>query len=380
MSKIIVLGAGMVGSAIAIDLSTNHDVSLADISEKRLSGVKIKCPSLQILHMDVRESEKLRSSLVHFDIVVCAVPGFMGYETLRNIIEAGKNVVDISFFPENAFELDKLARSKGVTALVDCGVAPGMSNLILGRFNEKLKLTDFECLVGGLPKIKKWPFNYKAPFSPVDVIEEYTRPARFVENGNLVTREALTDCEYVEFDKVGTLESFNSDGLRSIIFTMPHIRNMKEKTLRYPGHIEYIKVLKKSGFFDKDKININGQEISPLEVSSKILFKEWKLDENEEELTVMRIFLKGENEKGKTEEVLVNLYDEYCHETGVSSMARTTGYTATAIVNMLLEGLFKDTGVFPPELIGKHEECFDYILAYMEKRDIEYTFTHTNTL
>lgn len=219
---------------------------------------------------------------------------------------------------------------------------------------------------------RKWPFEYKAPFSPIDVIEEYTRPARFVENGKLVIREALSDCEYIEFDKVGTLESFNSDGLRSIIHTMSHIPNLKEKTLRYPGHVEYIKVLKSSGFFDQKEIMVNGVEIKPLEFTSKILFNEWKLEETEEEITVMRITLKGENDKGETEEIIFDLYDEYCRETKTSSMARTTGYTATAAASLFLDGLFEEKGIFPPELIGKHENCYNYILKYLAERNINY--------
>ena len=166
-----------------------------------------------------------------------------------------------------------------------------MGNIILGYHNETHKLESFNCLVGGLPKEKKWPFYYKAPFSPVDVIEEYTRPARYVENGNLVVRPPLTDCELIDFEKIGTLEAFNSDGLRSIIFTMPHIKNMKEKTLRYPGHVEYIRVLKESGFFS-EKI-INGSNMSALDFTSRVLFKDWKLDPLEEEFTVMRIILEG---------------------------------------------------------------------------------------
>lgn len=196
-----------------------------------------------------------------------------------------------------------------------------MGNIILGNYNEKLNITDFECLVGGLPKVKKWPFSYKAPFSPMDVIEEYTRPARYVENGHIVVKEALSDCEFVEFEGVGTLESFNSDGLRSLIFTMPHIKNMKEKTLRYPDHIEYIKVLKASGFFSEEKILMNDAEVSPLDFTSKILFNEWKLEETEEELTVMRITLKGTDKKGKHKTIVYNLHDEYCNKTNVSSMA-----------------------------------------------------------
>jgi len=375
VSNIIVLGAGMVGSAIAIDLVKNHKVTLTDLSSSRLNHVKTKCNALSILELDVCNKEKLQSAIKPYDLVICAVPGFLGFETLRRIIEAGKNVVDISFFPENSLDLDKFAKEKGVTAIVDCGVAPGMDNIILGRYNELLKLTDFECLVGGLPKVKKWPFCYKAPFSPVDVIEEYTRPARYVENGNIITREPLTDYEFLEFDKVGTLESFNSDGLRSIIFTMPHIKNMKEKTLRYPGHVEYVRVLKESGFFSKEKINVNGTEVSPLDVTSKILFNEWKLGETEEEITVMRITLKGENKNGNTEEVVYNLHDEFNAETQTSSMARTTGYTANSAANLVLNGLFTEKGVFPPELIGKHETCFNFILNYLKERNIHYVKT-----
>lgn len=372
MNKIIVLGAGMVGRTMAIDLTKNHSVTLADFSPKALAESKQKCDALNTLELDVTQTETFKQTLQPFDLVVCAVPGFLGYSTLKNIIEAKKNVIDISFFPENALELHDLAKANNITAIVDCGVAPGMDNIILGYYNEKLKLTNFECLVGGLPKVKKWPFNYKAPFSPVDVIEEYTRPARYVENGTVVTKEALTDVELVEFEGVGTLESFNSDGLRSIIYTMPHIKNMKEKTLRYPGHVEYVRVLKDSGFFNTHKIELNGVAISPLEFTSKILFNEWQLGATEEELTVMRVTVKGTNKNGQTETIVYTLHDTYCPKTKTSSMARTTGYTATAAANLFLEGLFTEKGVFPPELVGKHEVCFNYFLAYLKERNVIY--------
>ena len=351
MSNIIVLGAGMVGSAMAIDLSKTHNVTLTDYNQNVLNKVKEKCNKLNIDQLDVTDKSRLKNAIVKHDLVICAVPGFLGFNTLKSIIESGMNVIDISFFPENSLELDALAKENNVTAIVDCGVAPGMDNIILGYYNEKMKLTDFECLVGGLPKTKKWPFCYKAPFSPVDVIEEYTRPARYVENGHEVIREALTDCEYIEFEKVGTLESFNSDGLRSIIHTMSHIPNMKEKTLRYPGHVEYVKVLKQSGFFSQDLIEIDGNKISPLNFTSKILFNEWKLGENEEELTVMRITLKGTNKEGKQEEIVYNLHDEYEPETKTASMSRTTGYTATAAANLFLDGILREKEFSPQNLL-----------------------------
>jgi saccharopine dehydrogenase-like NADP-dependent oxidoreductase len=370
MSNIIVLGAGMVGSAMAKDLLTSHDVLLTDINKSVLDSLKESHSTLSVMQLDVTNDNDLSKALKDKDLVLSAVPGFLGYNTLEKIIKLKKNVVDISFFPENALNLNQLAIDNEVTAIVDCGVAPGMDNVILGFHNESHKLESFECLVGGLPKEKKWPFCYKAPFSPIDVIEEYTRPARYVENGNLVTRPPLTDCEFIEFDNVGTLEAFNSDGLRSIIFTMPHIKDMKEKTLRYPGHVEYIRVLKDSGFFNQEIIE--GSQLSALDFTSRILFKEWKLGSKEEEFTVMRVTLMGQNSDGEKEKITYDLYDEFSNETNTSSMARTTGYTATAAVNLFLDGIFKEKGVFPPELVGKHEECYNYFISYLKERNIHY--------
>lgn len=380
MNNIIVLGSGMVGSAMAADLAKTHNVTLADIDRGTLDRAKNnnRNRELEILQLDVSDKKKLQNTVRDFDLVICAVPGFLGFETLKRVIETETNVVDISFSPENTLELDAPAKEKNVTAIVDCGVAPGMDNLLLGYYDQQMELAEFECLVGGLPKIKKWPFFYKAPFSPVDVIEEYIRPARYVENGKMVTKEPLSDCEFVEFEKAGTLEAFNTDGLRSILYTMPHIPDMKEKTLRYPGHAEFIKALKKSGFFSSDEITVDGRPVSPFRFTAKILADEWKLGEDEEEITVMRVTLRGTNRKGAAEKVVYELYDEYCRDTETSSMARTTGYTATACANMFLEGIFTEKGIFPLERIGKHEECFQYIMDYLKKRNVHYTKTVTS--
>lgn len=375
MAEIIVLGAGMVGSAMAVDLSENHKVTLADLNLNSLEKIKSKTGLINTIQLDVTHTENLKNAVQPFDLVVCAVPGFLGFNVLKSLIEAGKNVVDISFFPENALELSQLAVQNNVTVIVDCGVAPGLGNIILGYHNERMKITDFECLVGGLPKIKKWPFYYKAPFSPVDVIEEYTRPARYVENGHTVIKEALSDCELIEFEKIGTLEAFNTDGLRSLIFTMPHIKNMKEKTLRYPGHVDKVKALKAVGFFDKKPIDLKGQLISPIEFTSKILFHEWKLEEGEDEFTIMKIKLKGLDNDGNQLAIVYELYDEYDLKTQTSSMARTTGYTATAAANWFLEGNFNEKGIWPPELIGKQDGCYEFVMAYLQERGVRFNKT-----
>lgn len=372
MKKVTVLGAGMVGRAMAIDLAKSYDVTSADISENALKIISTENPKIKTIKANLKSAEEVKSVIKDADIVVCAVPGFMGFQTLKTIIEAGKNVADISFFPENSLELDALAKKHNVTAIVDCGVAPGMDNIILGYYNELMKIDYFECLVGGLPKARKWPFEYKAPFSPIDVIEEYTRAARYKENGHIITREPLTDAEMVYFEKAGTLESFNTDGLRSILFTMPHIPSMKEKTLRFPGHIDLVNALRDSGFFSSEKLNVNGTDVVPLEVTSKILINEWKLKPEEEEFTVMRVTVRGEM-NGKKKEVVYDLYDEYDKATKTSSMARTTGYTCTAAVQVIDKNLFSEKGVFPPELVGKHKACFDFFLNHLKERNVIYT-------
>ena len=371
MKKVAVLGAGMIGKAIALDLSKNFDVTSIDINDAALKNVESKSQKLKTINFDLSDHESYYNLLKPFDLIVTAVPGFMGYKTLKEVINSGKNVVDISFFPENALELDSLAKEKNVTAIVDCGVAPGMSNLILGYYNQRMQIDNFEFMVGGLPKLRTKPFEYKAPFSPIDVIEEYTRPARFIENGKLLTKPALSDAELIDFENVGTLESFNTDGLRSILFTMSHIPNMKEKTLRYPGHIDLMKAFIDGGFFDETKIDVNGNDISPLEFSSKVLFKKWKLEEDDDEFTIMQIKIKG-IENGEKKMIVYDLYDENDKETKTSAMARTTGYTCTAAVNLLANNLFNERGIFPPELIGKHESCFNFILNYLEERNIVY--------
>jgi saccharopine dehydrogenase-like NADP-dependent oxidoreductase len=369
--KVAVLGSGMVGSAIAMDLASRHHVTAFDVSSANLDLLKKRNPRIETQQADLQNYSSYAQLLASFDIVVTAVPGFMGYKTLEAAINCGKSIVDISFFPEDVLQLDQLAKEKGVAVITDCGVAPGMSNFIIGRYNEEMKIDSLEIYVGGLPKVRKKPFQYKAPFSPADVIEEYTRPARLMENGHIIIRPALSEVEWIHFEHLGTLEAFNTDGLRSLLYTMPHIKNQKEKTMRYPGHVDIIISLKESGFFNETPIDIEGSKTSPLKVTSQILFNEWKLGLEEEELTVMKVKLIGEKD-GKPKTIEWSLLDFYDHETKISSMARTTGYTCTAAVNLLIQNLFNEKGVFPPELVGKHKNCFDFIIEYLKERKVNW--------
>jgi len=370
MKKVIILGAGMVGKAMAIDLSKKYNVKSVDIDKESLAFLSKNYP-VETEILDVTNEKALSEAIKEFDLVISAVPGFLGLQTIKNVIKNKKDLVDISFLPEGVMHLDSLAKENGVTVIMDCGVAPGMPNIIAGYHNERMKIESFEYMVGGLPKERTFPFEYKAPFSPCDVIEEYTRPARIIENGKKVVKPAMSGLELIDIEGVGTLEAFYSDGLRSLIDTLGNIPEMKEKTLRYPGHIRMIQALKAAGFLDNKPVVVKGKEVIPFEFTSEILFKAWKLNPEDREFTVMRVILRGE-EKGVKKEIVYNLFDQYDPIEKISSMARTTGFTATAAVDMVLNGVFNETGMFPPELIGKHEKCFNYIIQYLKDRDIKY--------
>jgi len=365
--KIIVLGAGLVGNAIAIDLNKKYDVTSADISAEALKPLAEK-HNIKTIHADLLTEQAVKSMIKDFDLVIGAMPGFMGYHTAQWVIECDKNIVDISFFPEDPFSLDELAKKHNVTFIMDCGVAPGLGNVILGRYNEIMEVENYKCFVGGLPVVREWPYEYKAVFSPIDVIEEYIRPARYIEHNKLVVKEALSDPELLEFEKVGSLEAWNSDGLRTLMHTMK-IPNMIEKTMRYPGTIEYLRVLRETGFFSYEEVDVKGQKIRPIDLTASILFPKWKLKPGEADLTIMRIEIDGMMD-GRKKSFVFDLYDIYDKETETISMARTTGYTCTAAAEMVLEGKFMRKGMCPPEYLGIDEECYDFMIDYLKERKV----------
>lgn len=370
---IIVLGAGLVGGAIAKDLASEKDlkVAAADNDPKVLEGFKAES-KINVIKADLSDLSAVSKLVTDYDLVIGALPGQMGFSTLKTVIESGKNVVDISFFPEDAFELDQLAREKKVTAVVDCGVAPGCSNLILGYLVSVLDETEsFECFVGGLPWVRTWPYEYKASFSPSDVIEEYNRPARLVENGEVIIKPALSDVEILDFPGVGTLEAFNTDGLRTLIKTMK-VPFMKEKTLRFPGHAERMRMLRETGFFSKEPVSLSGGiTVRPLDVASQLLFRMWKLNEGEEDLTVMRVVVEGKKD-GTRKRFSFNLLDTYDKKTRTTSMARTTGYTCSTVARLLARKKFSRTGICPPELIGQDHERYRFVLEGLNQKGIRF--------
>jgi len=369
--EMIVLGCGLVGGPMAIDLAKEEtfEITIVDKNRETLDALASEHTNITTVQRDLGNPQEVSALVADYDLVINAVPGFMGFQTLQAIIEAGKNVVDIAFYSENPFALDALAREKGVIAIVDCGVAPGMSNLLIGHVHEQLDRTDSILIyVGGLPETRRWPFDYRAVFSPIDVIAEYTRPARYVENGNLVIRPALSDPELIDFPGIGTLEAFNTDGLRTLAETID-APNMKEKTLRYHGHIEKMAVLRAAGFFDEDAIEIDGHSIRPVDFTAKLMFPQWQMEEGEVDITVLQITIEGEK-NGTPQRYVYNLLDKYDAPSKTHSMARTTGYTATVAARMLAKGLYDQKGISPPEFVGRHQECVDFMLEGLAERGL----------
>lgn len=373
--KIAVLGCGLVGKTIAEDLSQDYSVIVVDPNEKQFDKIANK-ENITCLKASALDMQTLKPTLEDVDVVCGAVPGKFGYQVLEELIKLKKNVVDISFMPEDFLALSEMAKKNGVTAIADMGVAPGMSHYLVGRGIHLLDSTQKAIIyVGGIPKNPQPPFQFKIVFSPEDVLEEYTRPARYIKDGKTVTVDALSGIEHITFSGVGELEAFFTDGLRSLLTTLD-VPELIEKTMRYPGHAAQMKLLRDIGFFDKEKKMLGGQEISPIKITSDLLFPllEMKPEQGDRDLTVMRVTVSGKK-AGEDKNYcwdLVDGYDELQHR---HSMARTTGFPCTVVTRALLKGMISEKGVLAPEMLSKDDNLYTYIMDELKKREVCFSFS-----
>jgi saccharopine dehydrogenase-like NADP-dependent oxidoreductase len=371
VSEILVLGAGRIGSAMARDLAADPGgrVRVADASEKALS--RLAGSGIEVEVADLSRPESLRPLLETADLVVGALPSVFGFRALQTVIEARKRYVDVSFFEEDPLVLGDEARQTGAVAVVDAGLAPGLSNLIAGHLVATWESVDrFDCCVGGLPVRRQGVWEYAAPFAPSDVIEEYTRPARRREAGELVVEPALSGRRELDLPEVGVLEAFDTDGLRTLLATL-EIPWMREQTLRYPGHAEKVRLLLESGFLSPDPIEVAGQSVRPLDLAAQVLREAWRLHPGDPDLAVLHLEAEGRPGAGTSNEREIwDLYDRNDPETGLSAMARTTGFTCTSIARRLLAGEWDRAGVSAPEHVGADGDCFEKILADLAARGI----------
>jgi saccharopine dehydrogenase-like NADP-dependent oxidoreductase len=373
LKKVAVLGCGLVGAAIARDLSQEADfeVTACDADPQALERLGGE-PRLRTLRANLADSRAVAEIAGRSDAVVGALPGRLGFAMLESVIRSGKPIADISFSPEDLLALDALARESGVTAAVDCGVSPGLSNLAVGRAAARLsEVEDVTIYVGGLPVDRHRPFGYAIVFSAADVIEEYTRPARFVENGRAVTRAALSDVETIDVPGVGALEAFLTDGLRTLLTTVP-AKSMKEKTLRYSGHAEAMRSLRDCGFFDTKEIQTDRSSISPRSVTESLLARAWRLKAGEEEFTFLRVDVRGRDSAGSSRRYEFELLDRTDPSGGRTSMARTTGFPCAAVAAMLARGQYRDPGVRPLEFLATNEAAATRLLDALRAKGLKF--------
>ncbi len=386
--RTLVLGSGMVGSAMAADLAADarFAVTVADRSAPALERLQQRLGGPQgggvrTVRADLADPAAVTRLAAEHDLVLGALSSVIGLQTLRAVLEAGRPYVDISFMAEDALQLSGLAAERGVTAVVDCGVAPGMSNMMCGYAAARLSPCEsLSIYVGGLPAERRWPFEYKAGFAPHDVIEEYVRPSRIVEGGETVVREALSEPELLDFPGIGTLEAFNTDGLRSLATTLS-VPTMKEKTMRYPGHIALMRVLREMGLFRKEPIEVPAAgggtvRVRPLDVTAALMFPQWTYADGEADLTVMRVTAEGRRD-GRRTRLQWDLLDRHDPETDTRSMSRTTAYPATIMARFLVEGRFARPGVHPPEAVGREPGLLDAMLEALAARGVQFTASET---
>lgn len=371
--NVIVLGAGRVGRVIARDMNDDPQicVTVADRRADMLASVREKL-GCETIADNLADPGAVARVVADFDFAIGALPGALGLSTLRGIVAAGKPCVDISFLPEDPKILDDEARRTGSSVLYDFGVAPGMSNLLSAAAALAVApARQITILVGGLPLVRRQPWEYAAPFSPADVIEEYIRPARIKIGGALQERAALSGVETVEFPEIGTLEAFYTDGLRSLLTTVP-CPAMEEKTLRYPGYAKRVALLRDTGFFDSKPIDVNGAAVSPRELTLKLLEPAWYLDELTEEFTIMRINVTG-GDGDPYKRICWELLDRTDRYRNETSMARTTGFPAAIAARAMIRGAVSlGPGVFPPEALAGDSAFIESLLAELKARGVLY--------
>jgi len=368
---VTVLGAGVVGKAIVYDLATMPQISnitIVDINRDNIEGALTKVSDKSKIYAIASDvfSDKAIDAIKKSDLVFSALPGSISYNVIKQLIKYRKHIIDVSFMDEDVLELDSLAKENNVILIPDAGFAPGLTNLIVGYnyFNVFDKLERVDIHVGALPAWPAPPLNHVITWSVEDFLDEYLRMAKIVQNGKVELIDPLSVTNSVLIEGIGQFEEFYTDGLRTLISTIP-VKDMAEKTLRYPGHIAKMKFLKQLGLLSNKKINVDSFKIAPRYVLEKILAR--LKEEDILDIVVMRIDLSGYvNSKFKT--YMITLYEQYSQTTKFSAIARVTGFTATAVSKLLIDEKIDSFGVIPLELIGQCPNLYNTIINYLRDK------------
>ncbi len=372
--KIIVLGCGNIGSVVAKDLAESlpsAQIVVADVSKARAEEAvaRIAQENVSYVLADASKHSELVSTVEKFDLVVGALPGFMGFRACKASISAKVDMVDVSFMPENSMTLHEAALKAKICVVPDCGMSPGLGNILVGHAVSQLdRVESVHILNGGLPEKPLPPLDYVITWSAKDLIELYTRRPNIVQDGKKSQVKAASGLEEILFPNVGKLQAFYTDGLRTLLHTIRVKRDMWEKSLRYPGHIEKMNLLGALGFFDDELVEIEDVKVSPRSLAEKLL--EMKLKKpGTPDIVVMLVDVVGLNGARR---ILFRyqMLDRYDKKRHVTAMARTTAYTASTIAQLVVKKAIEEKGVMPPEKIGMNDKLYTKFMNMMKQRGV----------
>ncbi len=344
--RILVLGGGAQGRVVATDLARTlpgDRVTVADLRDPKLPAL----PNLAWVEADCSGPTATARLMRDHDFAVGALPARLGYGAMRAAIEAGRDLVDVSFCAEDALALEADARAARVAILPDCGLAPGLSNLTVGEMLSRHGTPDeIMIMVGGVSQDPARPYGYVVTWSVEDLLEEYTRPARIVSGGRRATVPVFSGYERVPVDGVGEMEAFYSDGLRTLLDTVPGVREMGEKTLRWPGHAEAVRPLVAAGRL-VEELRARCTEPEPSDLAALRIALRW-----------------GGRER------LVTLVERADPVARMSAMARTTACTCSVVAQLVASGAAIERGIQPLERVGRDLGAAAFIHERLAERGV----------
>lgn len=342
-----VLGAGRVGRAVISDLCREHEVAVFDPAPGAAEGTPAA-------HRYACSPFERPSVIRRSELIVSTLPGSAAYRVIRRLLRTGKDVVDTSFMPEDPLLLDEAARKHGVLFIPDAGYAPGLTNVLAGRLFSQ-GCDEIRIYVGGLPLKPPEAFMHSVTFNAEGLIDEYLRPARIVRDGMEISLDPLSSFSELHLEGAGTFQSFYTDGLRTLLRTLK-VREMFEKTLRYPGHLELMRSLRSLGFLSGDRV----AGCVPRKLSEAV-FERFRTAED--------MCITAVEGHADVWHRYVNI-DRYNPKASMSSMSRMTGYSASSMARIVLSGEIDETGVFPPEYFGLIEKLYYRYMGLLERKGI----------
>ncbi len=362
MSRIAVIGLGRIGLRLAWELKdlgyevvgVDASSSAADRAE-RLLGVEVRVA-------DVTTIDGLKASVRDVDLAAVALPGSVGHKALLGLVTLGVDTVDVSFSPEDPYgTIDHLARKKGVTVVVDAGVAPGLSNMLVGMLVREMNARKARILVGGVSADPNAPLGLSATWSIEDLLDEYLRKARYIRNGQVESVDPLSKVISVKIPGIGEMEAIPTDGLRTMLRNLSGLDMLVEYTLRWPGHSGVIKELLHINMLDESPITVGGCSVAPRRLLAKLL---------ESRLTGYRDMVILITEAWSDDE-WAGLRAIVEHSGEWTAMSIATASFQAAVTDLLAKGKLEGPGVVAPEELALTSNSAEHVLNHVSRRGVK---------